>query len=603
MIVPMKKLTLVCLAQDQGTTLSRLRDIGMLHIVPTRVPAATDLEKSRTTLTEIRRAIESLKAVSSQSKCTPVVPLDVKDVPKSVADLLKRKALLAEQLHELARERDSLLPFGDFSLASVKCLSDCGITVRIYQAPRMDAIRPSKGAVLKILGVTGAVTSFALIGKGALSCDGATEIAFPGRSLSTVTGMIVAAEREMSEIGERQALLASSLDSLLRYEQKVAEETELMEAAAGMGERAQVVYIQGFLPADAVDCVTREARTCGWGILVSNPAPDESVPTLIRMPRWIRPIQSLFDMIKILPGYREVDVSGAFLLFLSVFFALIVGDAGYGFVFLALTAWAHRKLRKTAPSEPFTLMYVFSACTIIWGALNGTYFGLTNNILPLPGLQFVATWLGDTNNVINMCLLIGAVHLTVAHLWSGIRVINTPQALAQAGWIAVVWTIYFLARMMLINIGAPSAVWAIGVAGIVLIILFMTPPAKLKTEWINHAMLPLSLMSNFGDILSYLRLFALSVAGLQLASAFNRIATESIGFQSVIAGLMAALVLFIGHALNVALSAVSVLVHGIRLNALEFSMHMGLEWSGTPFRPFARRTMGIESTAATKGDR
>jgi V/A-type H+-transporting ATPase subunit I len=86
---------------------------------------------------------------------------------------------------------------------------------------------------------------------------------------------------------------------------------------------------------------------------------------------------------------------------------------------------------------------------------------------------------------------------------------------------------------------------------------------------------------------------------LQLASAFNRIATETIGFQSVTAGLLAALVLFLGHALNVTLSAVSVLVHGIRLNAMEFSMHLGLEWTGIPYKPFARVQTG--GTTATTG--
>jgi V/A-type H+-transporting ATPase subunit I len=115
----------------------------------------------------------------------------------------------------------------------------------------------------------------------------------------------------------------------------------------------------------------------------------------------------------------------------------------------------------------------------------------------------------------------------------------------------------------------------------------MTPVRRLREEWINHAMLPLTLMSNFGDVLSYIRLFALGVASVQLASAFNSIVTESLGFSSPLAGLFSALLLFAGHTVNIVLSLMSVLVHGIRLNALEFSMHMGLEWTGTAYRPFA----------------
>ena len=144
---------------------------------------------------------------------------------------------------------------------------------------------------------------------------------------------------------------------------------------------------------------------------------------------------------------------------------------------------------------------------------------------------------------------------------------------------------FFTARTMLL--GAPFPGWfvPVAIAGLAAVLLFMTPVRKLKDEWVNHVMLPLTLMSNFGDILSYLRLFALSVAGVQLASAFNGMAS----FDSPVAVVLGLLILFAGHTLNIVLCAISVLVHGVRLNALEFSMHFGLEWAGWEYRPFARR--------------
>jgi V/A-type H+-transporting ATPase subunit I len=146
---------------------------------------------------------------------------------------------------------------------------------------------------------------------------------------------------------------------------------------------------------------------------------------------------------------------------------------------------------------------------------------------------------------------------------------------------------FFLARAMMFGLAFPKLYVPIAIAGLVAIVLFMTPPNKLKEEWINHAMLPLSVMSAFGDVLSYLRLYALGVAGFKVAGAFNLLA-GGLGFDHVLTGLLAALILFASHALNVALSAMSVLVHGIRLNALEFSMHLGLEWTGFEYRPFRR---------------
>jgi len=185
-------------------------------------------------------------------------------------------------------------------------------------------------------------------------------------------------------------------------------------------------------------------------------------------------------------------------------------------------------------------------------------------------------------------MVLGCIHLTVAHAWNAVRMINSTRAIAQFGWVAMTWTMFFVAKFLFT--GNPFPLWfmPVSVCGLLAILVFMTPLRNLKQEWINHAMLPLSLMSTFGDVLSYLRLFALGIATLEVANAFNTMAAK-MGAGGIMAGLAAAFILFVGHTLNIVLSALSVLVHGIRLNALEFSMHLGLEWSGFPYNPFAAR--------------
>jgi len=115
--------------------------------------------------------------------------------------------------------------------------------------------------------------------------------------------------------------------------------------------------------------------------------------------------------------------------------------------------------------------------------------------------------------------------------------------------------------------------------------IFMTPFNRLKTEWSAHVMLPFGVINNFVDVVSYVRLFAVGGASLAVAVAFNDIVLGE-GINSWLAGLIAAVILFVGHALNIVLSIMSVLVHGIRLNTLEFSNHVGLEWSGFAYDPF-----------------
>jgi len=307
------------------------------------------------------------------------------------------------------------------------------------------------------------------------------------------------------------------------------------------------------------------------------------VPTLVRSPGWVKPIQVVFDAIGILPGYREIDISACFLLFLSLFFAMLVGDAGYGLLFLGLTWWARRKAPK-APASPFALLYIMGSATVVWGLITGTFFGLGQT--PAWLAPFKIGWLGQEANVMRLCFLIGAVHLTVAHLWNAARSPKSLSALAQLGWVGTTWTMFFTARMMVLGETFPPFMMPVFWGSVALIVLFMTPVGQLKSEWFNHVMLPLSLVSNFVDVVSYLRLFAVGVAGFAVANSFNEMALG--GVQGLGSGLVAAFILFFGHALNILLSAMGVLVHGVRLNTLEFSSHLGVQWSGMAYRPFAR---------------
>jgi V/A-type H+-transporting ATPase subunit I len=299
----------------------------------------------------------------------------------------------------------------------------------------------------------------------------------------------------------------------------------------------------------------------------------------------VKPIESVLKLIAIRPGYREADISAAFLLFFSLFFAMLVGDGGYGLLFLAGTFLLKRKLPKL-PASATVLLLVLSICTILWGVVTGNYFGIRPSFLPpaLAGLRI--GWLADQKHMMKLCFVIGAVHLMLAHVWNALRVINSLQVIAQIGWICLTWGVFSLARFMVLGEPFPGWAGALMAAGAGAIVLFMTPVKKLKSEWINHAMLPFDLINSFVDIMSYIRLFAVGTASLAMAQATNDIAA-SIGFGNVLTGLASAVVLFIGHTINVVLCFIGVLVHGVRLNALEFSGHMGLEWSGFEYSPFA----------------
>jgi len=249
------------------------------------------------------------------------------------------------------------------------------------------------------------------------------------------------------------------------------------------------------------------------------------------------------------------------------------------------------KARRSNLNEAFFLMYTLSFATVIWGAVTGTWFGF-EKIAELPFFNAMAVRKvqsfveGNENFMIYICFIIGIVQLTLAHAVLAVKKINSLKAIAELGWIAILWGLFFTAGNLVIGRNFPAFTAYLFITGISLVILFSNFRKNiLKGALISLADLPLKIVSSFSDIVSYLRLFAVGYASTVLASTFNDMALQ-IGFHSALSGLAGALILFFGHGLNIALGIMAVIVHGIRLNMLEFSGQMGMEWSGKKYTPF-----------------
>lgn len=332
------------------------------------------------------------------------------------------------------------------------------------------------------------------------------------------------------------------------------------------------------------------AKHHGLGYFTEDPDKPEETPTLITNPKWVRIIEPVFKFMKTIPGYDEFDISFIFLIFFSIFFAMLIGDAGYGIIFVVVTFLARRKFKK-APGEPFFLMYLLSGATIVWGAVTGTWFG-AEGIAKLPLLnglvvEKINSFAPENQNfIIYICFLLGAVHLTAAHLMKTIKMINSLKALSQLGWIAIVWGMFFAAGKFVIAKPFPPFAGWILIGGMLTVLLFSNAGKNwAKGILATLAELPLSVIGSFSDVVSYLRLFAVGYATVVLASTFNNMAVGG-GVHGVVGGLSAAVILFLGHVLNIMLGMMAVVVHGIRLNMLEFSGHLGMQWSGVKYDPF-----------------
>ena len=550
MIVPMLHLDLVCVAAEKSAVLEKLRGLKAVHLDLSSA-AGAEVLSAKGEAADAEKAVRLiLKARGKQNH-----PLDVR--PRSVSEVLQLdddRTKLIDEKERLEREIKIYSPYGDFDPQLARKLLDKGVDI----ADRLPAVLPQM-RLSKMLEKLSRVENRINIdnAKLAISDDAAIIRAFP-------------------QLKDKLAFAAAK---------------ELME------EHGAVAAVSGWVPSPAAEKLRGEAAANGWGILLREPAEGETPPTLVEPPRMFRPVKALFDGLGIAPGYTEADVSVPFMCYFSLFFAMLAGDGAYGAIFLAATLWGWKKYRErpgNALMKSWLVMFtVFSSATVLWGLLSNTWFGAQ---IPWCRSWPTVQWLADPSyqNMMLLCFTIGVSHLMLARVWNGLCRINDTTAVAEFGWAGILLFMYFVTNSIVgIFASIPSVMfWVFGVS-LVAVFGFTVKPAEMRTRGAELGMLPLNIMSALGDIISYVRLFAVGLASVKVAENFNAMAAglldgaEAFWMKAVMAVFMV-LILVVGHALNLAMAGLSILVHAVRLNTLEFSNHKGISWAGYAFKPFKK---------------
>ena len=293
---------------------------------------------------------------------------------------------------------------------------------------------------------------------------------------------LAAAAAEVDASAARLASLAADREGVSLSVARTADAVRVAEVRAGMDEADVVSLLSGYVPVYDCDALRSAAAQHGWGIVLDDPQPGDNVPTLLQQAGWVRPVRTIFDFLHIYPGYWESDVGWVFLPFFSLFFAMIVGDAGYAMLLLILTAVLQWRFNKV-PRHVFQMMYIVGGATLLWGVITGSYFGIPN--LPRFAEQLQVDWVKDRDNLIDLCFLIGAVQLSIAHVWNAVTLgragawVKVP---AQAGWLLVVWSMFFIARQTVLSRTMPGFLIYLLIVGIVLVAVFMKTPKELKGD-------------------------------------------------------------------------------------------------------------------------
>jgi len=261
-----------------------------------------------------------------------------------------------------------------------------------------------------------------------------------------------------------------------------------------------------------------------------------------------------------------------------------------------LTAVFLTKRKGRPVPDGLRLLLWLSGALILWGAATANWFSIPAASLP-PALRAVSIWpISSANpqaskNIQVFCFLVGVIQLSIARIKNIRRLFPDLRFLAHLGSLAMIFGMLFFVLYLVVDAkrfpAPPYAVWLV-VGGFALNLLFGSYNGHILKSLLGglQNIIPIFLGSVgvFADIVSYIRLWAVGLAGSSLGSIINDMGGGMI--KPVLMAVFGVALLAVGHMLNLVLSVLSVVVHGIRLNMLEFSNHLGMEWSGTKYDPF-----------------
>jgi V/A-type H+-transporting ATPase subunit I len=602
MIEKMKIVQIVACNTQKDALVDALRTLGIVHFAE-KAGADRQWTERFASLSRMSMALQDYAPKQQEEALLSDERFEklFEDVDKS----MERRKELSAARGAAVTGADRIREWGSFRPADVLTLRDEGIDLHFYRMDKKTyaALCADEDVRFIALSPVDKMNSVAVIGK-LPATYAASEFPLPEKSLADLEAEIADCDVELAKCDEvlkdASKYLPSFRDQMLKV-QNSAEYSSVRNTSETEGE---LVWLSGYIPAAEVEHFKSAAAENHWAWAMDDPADDdEKIPTKVKYNKVTRLMIPIFDILGTVPGYREYDISFWFLGFFTLFFAMIIGDAGYGCLFMlgaiGLTV-KNKKLDNTT-----TLLWVLSVATIIWGALTGTWFGLEGAMkVPLLRSLVIPTFANypsyfdvstsqQQNTIMKFCFILGTIQLSLACVMNIRKKLKEKDLswLSDLGWLAAICALYFVVLYLVIGEKVNlTPVAAVVIAGFLMVVFFggMSPDKSfgqgLKAGVGNAFTVFLNTISAFGNIMSYIRLFAVGMASLAIAQSFNNMAS---GFSGPLV-VAAVLIMVIGHSLNIVMGLLSVVVHGVRLNLLEFSGQLGMEWTGIAYNPFKK---------------
>ncbi len=600
MIEKMIKYTFLLYHKEYGAFLDNLSELGLVD-VSVSVSEPTEIERNLLTAINNYRLTGIALKPYHQAESDLISYDTAAEVMENFTNAQILKEQLKAQTAKVEKEIEEVKPWGQFSADTLDALSRSGLTIRYFIASEKDFSKHidqwgGQYTIEQVAEFQGNAY-FVVVeqpGDAPAAIDAqelkplASDYAKKERELAMLHSDMAAVEKDLERCGAGYPLIIREQEELkkaLYYEQVSSGGTRQAEGS--------LVVLEGWAPekeSPRVDSFVEQSPEIVC--IKEQPTPQDAPPVKLRNNRFARlyePLGKLYDT----PGYSELDLTPFFAPFYMLFFGFCFGDAGYGLLLFLAAVFVKPKL--PAALKPYaTLMMYLCGATVVMGLLTGTVFGIS--LANVPALVAVKDRFLTSDDLFTLALSLGGIQIVFGMcVKAANRIVQFGfmHSLSTFGWIALaVATALAMGYPDLglenFTMSSPAYLIVIAIAGFA--ILFLNSPGKNPVVnfgvglWESYGMIT----GFIGDLLSYIRLFALGLSGGILAGVFNDLAFGLSPDIPVVKYIVAAIILLIGHSINLFMSALSAFVHPLRLTFVEFYKNAGFEGGGREFRPFKK---------------
>jgi len=594
-IVALKKVTLCGIITDKSHILKEFQDLGVAHLIPLNTDKKT-LEQ--TEIQGIDKAVSALKYLQSAEKRRHQVHQEANfNFNQTIAEILALKNTLVE----LSEQRDFLEErvkdvalWGDFTLAEEGVLQ--GYRLWFYIVPKrlMRQVEQSQ-LIWQQVNQSNTLSYVVVVSKDEPEIK---QMPVPRThvgevSLSILQNQLEKANLDIEDAYAKRDYLTRWITLILLNLAKFKTEAELKLAHLVTQDDTDLFIIQAWVANDLVAQVKQFANSYQLACLVESPDNVELPPTLLKNTNTFAGGEEIVKFYQ-MPNYYGWDPSIVVFFSFALFFAMILSDAGYAAVFLSILAIKWHNMGKTIKGLRFRiLLLVTLSSSLLWGMLAGSYFGFSPDEVSLMGRIKIFD-MNDFDTMMKISIFVGVAHIAFANLVQAYQFKANTQRYASLGWALLVvggfvlWLSMDQGEIIIKQI----AYVLLTLAALALLLFSSDRAAKSPLDVLLRLFDGIKSLTGitkiFGDVLSYMRLFALGLASASLAITFNQLAMQVYESTPGLGVLFSLLILLIGHSLNILLGIMSGVVHGLRLNFIEF-YNWSVSDEGYPFNVFSKK--------------